>query len=318
MDVNGSTAGCAAGAGLALASRYFHDLKYLEIAEVAVQMYYIQDFLRGYAGGGASEILQSPDSEAPWDMLESCMALYEVTGNREWVNKAKFATDMLSTWMVSYDYAFPRGSAMQRAGTHAAGSIFASSQNNHSAPGFYILSGDCLLKLFRATGDRRYAEMYRDTAHNVIQYVGAPHNPLRHESGYVTERVQLSDWEGNNVGSVSYGDSNMAWETLAALTCLENPGIYLHTDDDTFSGPGSHRGESHQAGRHGRQAYSHQPHPVPSPCRDFRGVSGAGKEAAWLECIPCVAESRGQSWRDNPSLHQAQRIGGSVVTANAR
>ena len=224
MDVNGSTAGTA-GAGLALASRYFHDLKYLEIAEVAVQMYYIQDFLRGYAGGGASEILQSPDSEAPWDMLESCMALYEVTGNREWVNKAKFATDMLSTWMVSYDYAFPRGSAMQRAGTHAAGSIFASSQNNHSAPGFYILSGDCLLKLFRATGDRRYAEMYRDTAHNVIQYVGAPHNPLRHESGYVTERVQLSDWEGNNVGSVSYGDSNMAWETLAALTCLENPGI---------------------------------------------------------------------------------------------
>jgi hypothetical protein len=26
----------------------------------------------------------------------------------------------------------------------------------------------------------------------------------------------------------------MAWEVLAALTCLENPGIYLHTDDDTF------------------------------------------------------------------------------------
>jgi len=26
----------------------------------------------------------------------------------------------------------------------------------------------------------------------------------------------------------------MAWETLIALSCLENPGIYLHTDDDTF------------------------------------------------------------------------------------
>ena len=24
------------------------------------------DFLKGYAGGGASEILQSPDCEAPW------------------------------------------------------------------------------------------------------------------------------------------------------------------------------------------------------------------------------------------------------------
>lgn len=234
MDINGSTSGCAAGAGLALASCYFHDVKYLEAAEAAARMYYARDFLRGYAGGGASDILQSPDSEAPWDMLETCMALYEVTENREWVEKAKFAADMLSTWMVSYDYVFPKGSAMQRAGTHAAGSIFASSQNNHSAPGFYILSGDCLLKLFRATGDKRYAEMYKDTAHNVIQYVGAPQNPLRDENGYVTERVQLSDWEGQNVGSVSYSDSNMDWEVLAALTCLENPGIYLHTDDDTF------------------------------------------------------------------------------------
>jgi hypothetical protein len=26
----------------------------------------------------------------------------------------------------------------------------------------------------------------------------------------------------------------MGWETLVALTCLENPGIYLHTDDDIF------------------------------------------------------------------------------------
>ena len=234
MNINGSTAGCAAGAGLALASRYFRDLKYLTLAKAAVRMYYTRDFLRGYAGGGAADILQSPDSEAPWDMLESCVVLYEVTGSREWVEKARYAADMLSTWMVSYDYAFPEGSAMQRAGTHAVGSIFASSQNNHGAPGFYILSGDSLLKLFRATGEERYAEMYKDTAHNVIQYVGAPYNPLRHENGHVTERVQLSDWEGNNMGSVNYPDSNMAWETLAALTCLENPGIYLHTDDDTF------------------------------------------------------------------------------------
>ena len=162
------------------------------------------------------------------------MILYGVTEKPEWLERAKFAAHMLATWMVSYDYSFPKGSAMDKAGTHAAGSIFASSQNNHSAPGYYILSGDCMLKLFRATGDKRFAEMYKDQSHNVVQYVGAPFNPLRHESGFVTERVQLSDWEGMNMGSVSYEDSNMAWEILAALTCLENPGIYLHTDDDTF------------------------------------------------------------------------------------
>ena len=235
MDINGSTSGCTAGSALALASQYFNEPKYLKVAEDATKMYYERDFLKGYAGGGASEILQSPDSEAPWDMAESCIVLYSITGKEKWLEMAKYAVHMLSTWMVSYDYKFPEGSLMQKAGTHAAGSIFASSQNNHSAPGYYILSGDFMLKLFRATGDKRFAEMYKDQSHNVVQYIGAPYNPLRKESGFVTERVQLSDWEdGLKVGDVSTFDSNMAWETLAALTCLQNPGIYLHTDDDTF------------------------------------------------------------------------------------
>jgi len=234
MQINGSTAGIACAGALALASHYFKNPGYLTVAEASGKLYYERDFAKGYAGGGAAEILQSPDSEAPWDGGEAYMALYDVTGNPQWLECAKLATAHLATWMVSYDYQFPEGSAMGQAGTHAAGSIFASSQNNHSAPGLYILSGDFLLKLFRATGDRRVAELYRDTAHNVIQYVGAPHNPLRTQSGYVTERVQLSDWEGGNIGHVDYRDSNMAWEILAALTCLENPGIYLRTDDDTF------------------------------------------------------------------------------------
>ncbi len=234
MEINGSTAGCAAGAGLALASKYFNEPKYLEVAESATKMYYKRDFLKGYAGGCAAEILQSPDSEAPWDMAESCIALYGITGKSEWIERAKYAVYMLSTWMVSYDYKFPEGSQMEKAGIRAAGSIFASSQNNHSAPGYYILSGDFMLKLFRATGNKRFAEMYKDESHNVIQYVGAPYNPLRKEPGYVTERVQLSDWEGKNMGYVDSSDSNMAWEILAALTSLQNPGIYLHTNDDTF------------------------------------------------------------------------------------
>jgi hypothetical protein len=167
-------------------------------------------------------------------MAESCMVLYGITGEPEWLDRAKYAVNMLSTWMVSYDYKFPDSSAMRKAGVHAAGSIFASSQNNHSAPGYYILSGDFMLKLFRATGDRKYADMYRDQTHNLVQYVGAPHSPLRTQSGYVTERVQLSDWEGHNEGAVAYDDTNMAWEILAALSCLENPGIYLHTDDSTL------------------------------------------------------------------------------------
>ena len=235
MDINGSTAGCFAGVPLVLAAQYFNEPKYFEVAEAATKMYYERDFLKGYAGGSSFDILQSPESQPAWEMIGSSMALYDVTGKSEWLERAKFAAHMFATWMVSYDYRFPKGSAMESAGTHAAGSVFASSQNNHSTPGSFEFCGDCLLRLFRATGDRRYAEMHKDQSHNAVQYVGAQHNPLRHESGYVTERVQISDWEGkNSVGSVDYKDSNMGWETQVALNCLENPGIYLRTDDETM------------------------------------------------------------------------------------
>jgi hypothetical protein len=234
MDINGSSAGGYAGAGLALASVYFNEKKYLQLAETSTRYYYENHFMKGYAGGGPAEILQAPDSESLANMLEACMVLFDVTQHKEWLDKATFIAHYLSTFMVSYDYQFPAGSAMQKAGTHATGSLMASAQNNHSAPGFYILSGDMMLKLYRATGDKKIAAMYKDQTHNVIQYVGAPHNPLRDQSGFVTERVQISDWEGNDQGFVNYGDSNAAWEILAALSAMMNPGIYLHTDDDTF------------------------------------------------------------------------------------
>jgi hypothetical protein len=233
MEINGSTAGVAGVGALALASRYFNEPAYLDIAEKACRYYYERDFKNGYAGGGAAEIIQSPDSETPWDMAESAMGLYEMTGEKEWLEVAKNAVFMLSTWTVSYDYKFPRDCDMARSNCHATGSIFASSQNNHSAPGLYILSGDFLLKLYRATGDKRFAELYKDLAHNTIQYVNTRYNPTIREGseGATSERVNLSDWEGRGeVGNTWPGSSVRSWETLELLTSLQNPGIYIRND----------------------------------------------------------------------------------------
>jgi hypothetical protein len=233
MEVNGSTAGVAGVGALALASEYFKDPRYLDVAKKACRYYYERDFKKGYAGGGAAEIIQSPDSEAPWDMAESAMGLFEMTGENEWLEIAKNAVYMLSTWTVSYDYRFPPDCDMGRSNCHATGSIFASSQNNHSAPGLYILSGDFLLKLYRATDDDRFAEFYKDLAHNTIQYVNTSYNPTirKGAEGATSERVNLSDWEGRGeVGNTWPGSSVRSWETLELLTSLQNPGIYIRND----------------------------------------------------------------------------------------
>ena len=233
MEINGSTAGAVSIGALALASRYFNEPGYLDIAKKACRFYYERDFKKGYAGGGAAEILQSPDSEAPWDMAESAMGLYEITRENEWLEVAKNAVYLLSTWTVSYDYKFPEDCDMARSHCHATGSIFASSQNNHSAPGLYILSGDFLLKLYRATNDKRFAEIYKDLVHNTIQYVNTRYNPTirKGSEGATSERVNLSDWEGRGeVGNTWPGSSVVSWETLELLTSLQNPGIYIRND----------------------------------------------------------------------------------------
>jgi hypothetical protein len=233
MEVNGSTAGAASIGALALASSYFGEPSYLELAKKACRYYYERDFQKGYAGGGAAEILQSPDSETPWDMAESAVVLYELTREKEWLEIAKNAVYMLSTWTVSYDYKFPPDCDMARSNCHATGSIFASSQNNHSAPGLYVLSGDFLLKLYRATGDKRLAEYYKDLVHNTIQYVNTPYNPTIRNGldGATSERVNLSDWEGKGeIGNTWVGSSVISWETLELLTALQNPGIYIRND----------------------------------------------------------------------------------------
>lgn len=235
MEENGSTAGAASVGALALASQYFNEPRYLDVAKKACQYYYERDFKKGYAGGGASEILQSPDSEAPWDMAESAMGLYELTGEKEWLEIAKNAVYMLASWTVSYDYKFPSDCDMGRSNCHSTGAIFASSQNNHGAPGLYILSGDFLLKLYRATNDKRFAELYKDMVHNTIQYVNTKYNPVIRNAtdGYCSERVNLSDWEGKGeIGNTWPGVARVNWATLELLTSLQNPGIYIRNDKD--------------------------------------------------------------------------------------
>jgi len=237
LEINGSTAGATAITGLALATQYFEDPKYLAVADAAGGFYYQRDLSKGYAGGAPEDILQAPDSEASYGLTEAYSVLYEITGKKEWLIRACDAAHLYATWVVSYDYRFPPTSDLGRMKVNSAGAVWANVQNLHGAPGAYVSSGDFLLRIYRATGDKRYAELYRDTAHNIIQYVTTEKNPLGRGSrpGSVCERVNLSDWEGKErVGFILPGDSNPAWEMLVELTCVETPGIYLRTDADDF------------------------------------------------------------------------------------
>ena len=135
-----------------------------------------------------------------------------------------------STWVVGYDFKFPPRSTFGKAGIRTTGSVYANTQNKHSAPGLCTFSGLGLLKLFRATGDRFHLDLLRDIALGLPQYLPHPLKPLGDaKPGWMCERVNLTDWEGpERIGETL---KMTTWaETSLMLTTIEIPGLYVQPD----------------------------------------------------------------------------------------
>lgn len=235
MLAGGSAGGAMAIGGLALYGRYLDEEVYLTAACAAGDYYYRRYTLEGVTTGGPGEILQCPDSESAFALLESFVVLYETTGEAKWLERAEEAAQQALTWCVSYNFAFPEGSTFQRLGMLTAGSVIANVQNKHSAPGICTLSGDSLFRLFRATGNLLYLEQLRETAHQLTQYLSRHDRPVRGwdgldmPPGYMSERVNMSDWEGEE--RVGEALPLSCWcEVSSMLTYAEVPGIYVQPD----------------------------------------------------------------------------------------
>ena len=236
--IGGSASAGIAPAGLALSAQYFKNQDYLSVAKASANYYYENFVKEGYTNGGPGEICQCPDSESAFGILESFIVLYEVTEDELWLNRAKEMAHQAITWCVSYDFKFPPESTFGKMKMKTAGSVYANSQNKHSAPGICTLSGDALFKLYRATGDQLYLEWTKSIAHNLSQYLSRTDRPVvsnwdKHPvelpPGWMCERVNICDWEGNNkVGEVF--NASCWCEISSMLTIIEIPGVYIQTD----------------------------------------------------------------------------------------
>ena len=228
--VGGSTSGAIVPAALVLAADYFRRPKYLKVAEAAAEKFYREFTVKGLSCGGPGDALQNPDSESWFALIESYVALYEATGKKIWLARAAETSRQFSTWVVAYDFQFPPQSTFAKAGIRTTGSVYANTQNKHSAPGLCTFSGLGLLKLFRATGDRFHLDMLRDIAFGLPQYLPHPLKPLGDaKPGWVCERVNLTDWEGpERIGETL---KMTTWaETSLMLTTIEIPGLYVQPD----------------------------------------------------------------------------------------
>lgn len=212
-------AGASAVGSLVRAYTYFENEKYIETAKKAGDMYYEKYLSKGISNGAISDAIGSIDSESIAAFVESYVLLYEATKDEKWLSYAKASAHILSTWVVTYSYKFPEGSEFNRLGINTVGSVFANIQNKHSAPGLCTSSGEYIYKLWQYTKDERYLELILDIVSFIPQCISTEDrpiyarilpeggvqldNPEKLKEGYVSERVNMSDWEGfGAVGNV--------------------------------------------------------------------------------------------------------------------
>ena len=212
-----TSGGASAVAGMAVASRYFNDPRYLKAAREAGEKLYDNFEIVGFTSGGCGDILQNSDSETAIALTTGMVSLYEVTGDSKYLKMGERLGDLCSTWTVSFDYILPPDLMLAKTGANMMGAVWASTQNKHGAPGFCTLSGDALFKLYRAGGNRDYAELLRDIIHAHAEGI--------QPDGTINERLTYCDAD-----SRGYLDPNWktGWnETNGALMALEIPGIYV-------------------------------------------------------------------------------------------
>ncbi len=231
IGIGGSTAAGGVPAGLILAARHFDAPAYLTAA-IAIGRHLVETSVETcLTTGGPCDALAAPDSESCAALLISLVDLHQATGNAFWSGAASDLIRQYSSWVTSYDFPWPTGSALALRGVPATGTVWANVQNKHTSAGICAYSGEQLFRHWRTTGDELALDLIRDTAHNITHHVSLADKPLGTLApGMMCERINMSDWEGSNaVGNNVFG-STIWVETSMLLTAAEIPGVYLRSD----------------------------------------------------------------------------------------
>lgn len=244
VEIRGSTSGSLIPGALALAAQGFQEPRYRSVAEASAELFRLHDLAWGAVSGGPGDAVQVPDGESIFGLVESFITLYEATRAEKWLDAARHAVAIAASWAISFDYEFPPGSTLAQLGMDARGTMFANAQNKCGVPGICTLSGQGLLRTFRASGDIRILNVLREIAHSIPQFLSHRDRPIPARitwgeplpflpTGYICERVNVTPSWPEEIGEQA---AYSCWcEVAMMLTWNDLPGVYAQPDTGLIS-----------------------------------------------------------------------------------
>jgi len=228
LDEKGSCAGCYVLRALAIRMSVDEKTPRIEKVLSEASEHYVEKYLsRGHSNAGPLDIYRADDSESIAAFGAAWTRAYQVTQDPLYLDYAKKAAHLTSTWVLSWNAPFPPASSLE--GTLPKGTVIANVKNRHLGPGICTDSGRWLAELADLTNDTRYRTMHDEIVQGALQCVSmedgdlwggdpkqyGPSTPFHH--GQVTEQVNLTDFfhDPGEMWAVA-----VAWPSMAVLLAL--------------------------------------------------------------------------------------------------
>jgi uncharacterized protein YyaL (SSP411 family) len=184
-------AGLAWVPALVEAAALFEAPHYLAAARRA-GAYYRRFVEAEFLHGAPEDVDLAPTSEDGYVAVMAYVALYEATGDLEWLDLACRAADWMLTFRYSYDVDFSAETMLGRYGFRSRGADQASPANQHlHAYGLICLPE--MARLARHTADPYYLAVTRENLACFRQFVARRDGDFNAYRGMVTERYYQTD-----------------------------------------------------------------------------------------------------------------------------
>jgi hypothetical protein len=156
------------------------DRKYLDAAVRAAEFCWNNGQSRGRFVGGTIDNPDVLDKEAATLSLEAYLMLFEATGDRRWLDRARNSADIAETWIYLWNVPMPADADNNRLhwkrGVPTTGLQLIAT--GHSLVDAYMaFDVDEYAKLYRHTGDDHYLDVARILLHNTKAMIALPSHP---------------------------------------------------------------------------------------------------------------------------------------------
>ncbi len=176
-----STEGSAGGfmiMGLCEVHRETKDPRYLEAAIRAMDFYYTRDLDNFLCTAGALDCA-CVDKETAYPFFEAALYLYELTGEKLWLERAEKAAYYFFSWMFFYDCLYDADADFTKYGYHTTGGTLISAEHSAIDP-WGALMVDGMFRLWHLTGNENYKLWAQMTWWNALLGIATEDTPEIH------------------------------------------------------------------------------------------------------------------------------------------